>query len=235
VGCDPWCAELLRRDLQVRTRYKTIAARERLSDTAHLIRSMYFVPTAPTTPIVHGERATSEGFCAPALKCVGVGMWSWPGANVNTLFGASSLICVKTRYSRADVIADDDRVSPPIDHDPADRMVEMPTRRASHMLPRSKRAKVGSPNPAQLWRCRWAVENSCLARDRFFLLIKLGRGIVYLDQSPSSVEPHLGSARHREGMHVQAHQSPPTAQRCRGWQLSMASLWRNRLTPQRPI
>jgi hypothetical protein len=58
-------------------------------------------------------------------------MWSWPGANVNTLFGESSLICVKTKYSRADVITDDDRVSPPIDNDPADRMVEMPTRRVS--------------------------------------------------------------------------------------------------------
>lgn len=74
------------------------------------------------------------------------------------------------------------------------------------MLPRSNRVKVGSPNPAQLWRCRWAVENSCLARDRFFLRIKLGRGIVCLDHSPSGVEPHLESAKNREGMHVQAHQ-----------------------------
>jgi hypothetical protein len=55
------------------------------------------------------------------------------------------------------------------------------------MLPRSNWVKVGSPNPAQLWRCRWAVEDSCLARDRFFLLIKLGRGILCLDHSRSSV------------------------------------------------
>jgi hypothetical protein len=107
VGCGPWCAELLRRDLQVRTRHKTIAAQERLSGTAHLIRSMHADRT-------HGSnRARSEGFFGGLLRArpqnaleseCGLGLEQ----TLIPYFGASSLICVKTNYSRADVIADDD-------------------------------------------------------------------------------------------------------------------------------
>ena len=87
-----------------------------------------------------------------------------PAANLDPICGIVVDLC-QDQYSRADVIADDDRVSPP-------------------------------------------VKLTCLARDRFFLLIKLVTGIVDLDHSRSSVELHLGSARSREGMDVQAHHDP---------------------------